>query len=63
MYVGVLVSLVGLALWGGTWPLYLAVPVTVLILNSVHIPREERLLREVFGEQYLTYRKEVRRWL
>ena len=63
MYVGVLVSLVGLALWGGTWPLYLAVPVTVLILNYVHIPREERLLREVFGEQYLTYRKEVRRWL
>ena len=51
MYVGVLVSLVGLALWGGTWPLYLAVPVTVLILNSVHIPREERLLREVFGER------------
>lgn len=63
MYVGVVVSLVGLALWVGTWPLYLTVPVTVLILNFVHIPREERLLREVFGEQYLTYRKEVRRWL
>ena len=63
MYVGVVVSLVGLALWVGTWPLYLTVPVTVRILNFVHIPREERLLREVFGEQYLTYRKEVRRWL
>jgi protein-S-isoprenylcysteine O-methyltransferase Ste14 len=63
MYVGVVVSLVGLALWVGTWPFYLAVPVTVLILNSVHIPREERLLHEVFGEQYRAYSKEVRRWL
>ena len=63
MYVGVVVSLVGLALWVGTWPLYLAVPVTVLILNYVHIPREERLLREVFGEQYRAYSTEVRRWL
>lgn len=63
MYVGVVVSLVGLALWIGTWPFYLAVPVTVLILNYVHIPREERLLREVFGEQYRAYCQEVRRWL
>jgi protein-S-isoprenylcysteine O-methyltransferase Ste14 len=63
MYVGVLVSLVGLALWVGSWPFYIAVPVTVLILNSGHIPREERLLREVFGERYRVYSTEVRRWL
>jgi protein-S-isoprenylcysteine O-methyltransferase Ste14 len=63
MYVGVVVSLVGLALWVGTWPFYLAVLVTVLILNYLHIPREERLLHEVFGEQYRVYCMEVRRWL
>ncbi len=63
MYVGVVVSLVGLALWGGTWPLYMAVPVTILFINFFHIPREERMLREAFGERYLTYCKEVRRWL
>ena len=63
MYVGVVVSLVGLALWIGTWPFYLAVPLTCLILNVVHIPREERLLREMFGERYRAYSKEVRRWL
>ncbi|NOU12294.1 MAG: isoprenylcysteine carboxylmethyltransferase family protein [Nitrospira sp.] len=63
MYVGVLVFLVGLALWIGTWPLHLAVPLTYLILNVVHIPREERLLQELFGERYLTYCREVRRWL
>ena len=63
MYVGVVVSLVGLALWVGTWPFYMAVPVTILFINFFHIPCEERLLREAFGEQYLTYCREVRRWL
>ena len=63
MYVGVVVFLVGLAVWIGTWPFYLAVPVTFLLLNFCHVPREERLLRELFGERYLAYSKEVRRWL
>lgn len=40
MYVGVVVYLVGLALWIGTWPFYMAVPVAFLFLNFFHIPRE-----------------------
>ena len=63
MYVGVVVFLVGLALWVGTWPFYMAAPVTFLFLNFFHIPREERMLRELFGERYLAYSQEVRRWL
>lgn len=63
MYVGVVVYLVGLALWIGTWPFYMAVPVAFLFLNFFHIPREERMLREVFGERYLAYSETVRRWL
>ena len=63
MYVGVMTFLVGLALWVGTWPFYMAVPVAFLFLNFFHIPREERMLRDVFGKRYLAYSKEVRRWL
>lgn len=63
MYVGVLLFLVGLAVWIGSWPFYMAAPVAFLLLNFFHIPREERLLRDVFGERYLAYSKEVRRWL
>jgi protein-S-isoprenylcysteine O-methyltransferase Ste14 len=63
MYIGVLVSLLGLALWIGTVPLYVAVPFTFMTFNFFHIPREEQRLRESFGERYLTYSKEVRRWL
>ncbi|OQW61837.1 MAG: hypothetical protein A4S17_09150 [Proteobacteria bacterium HN_bin10] len=63
MYVGVMTFLVGLALWVGTWPFYAATAMTFLFLNFFHIPREERMLRESFGPRYLTYSKEVRRWL
>lgn len=63
MYVGVIVSLLGLALWVGTCPFYMTAPVTFLFLNFFHIPREEGMLRELFGERYLAYSKEVRRWL
>ena len=63
MYIGVLVSLLGLALWIGTVPLYVAVPFTFMTFNFFHIPREEQRLRESFGERYLTYSKGVRQWL
>lgn len=63
MYVGVVVFLVGLALWIGTWPFYMTVLVAFLFLNFLHIPREECMLREVFGERYLAYSKKVGRWL
>ena len=63
MYVGVLASVLGLALWIGTVPMYVAVPVTILLFSLFHIPREERMLRESFGERYLAYSKDVRRWL
>ncbi len=63
MYVGVLVSLLGVALWVGTAPMYLALLFTFLVFNFFHIPREEQMLRESFGERYLAYSKEVRRWL
>ncbi len=41
----------------------MAIPVTFLFLNFFHLPGEERLLRESFGERYLAYSREVRRWL
>jgi protein-S-isoprenylcysteine O-methyltransferase Ste14 len=63
MYLGVIVFLLGLALWVGTWPFYTAAPATFLFLNVFHIPREEGMLRELFGERYLAYSREVHRWL
>lgn len=63
MYVGVISSLAGVALWFGTLPIFLAVPVAFAFLNFFHVPHEERMLRRIFGDRYLAYSKEVRRWL
>ncbi len=63
MYVGVLVSLLGVALWVGTVPMYVALFFTFFVFHFFHIPHEEQMLRESFGERYLTYSKGVRQWL
>lgn len=63
MYVGIVVFLSGIALWIGTLPMHMTVPFAFMFLNFFHIPREEQMLRELFGERYLSYSKKIRRWL
>jgi protein-S-isoprenylcysteine O-methyltransferase Ste14 len=62
MYVGMVAALLGAAVWVGTLPLYVAVVVFFCIFNFVIIPFEEGKLDRIFGEQYASYRKKVRRW-
>lgn len=62
-YVGILALQVGLAfLVNNAWMLALAIPV-FLYLNVAVIPREERYLERKFGQAYVQYKAEVRRWL
>jgi protein-S-isoprenylcysteine O-methyltransferase Ste14 len=63
MYMGVLVSLTGLAVLVGTLPMFMTVPTAFLCFHFFHIPHEERMLRESFGERYLAYSNAVRRWV
>jgi protein-S-isoprenylcysteine O-methyltransferase Ste14 len=63
MYVGLTVAYVGEAfLLRQIWPLVL-LPLVVAYVNWVVIPVEQAKLTEVFGEQYVRYRAQVRRWL
>lgn len=63
MYVGALTMCFGLALWIGTWPFFLIPFVLFILLHFVFIPWEEKLMAELFKEQYNEYVKRHRRWL
>ena len=61
---------VGFALWtfavailtNSVWVL-LAVPIGVILTDRIVITREERYLARKFGEEYLSYKRRVRRWI
>lgn len=63
MYLGMACAYAGAALAAGAlWSLAL-LPLVLLIVDRVIIPREEAHLAASFGEEYERYRGRVRRWL
>jgi protein-S-isoprenylcysteine O-methyltransferase Ste14 len=63
MYMGLVLILVGVATMLGSLTPWLPIPLFVWILQANFIHGEERFLEELFGQQYLTYKNRVRRWL
>jgi len=63
MYLGLVLSLIGVAILLGSLSAWLPVPIFVWILQTQFINGEERFLEEIFGARYLEYQKRVRRWL
>lgn len=63
MYVGFALWTLGLAvLIDSAWML-LAVPIGLVLIDRIVITREERYLERKFGEEYLNYKRRVRRWI
>ncbi len=63
MYVSLAVLYSGIACWvNSLWVLSLVVPVLIVVDQGV-IRREERYLERKFGDEYLRYKSEVRRWI
>ena len=63
MYLGMLLVLIGWGAYLGNAAAWLALPLSVLLLNTLQIKPEERLLRQRFGDAYARYAARVRRWL
>ncbi|TYC58218.1 isoprenylcysteine carboxylmethyltransferase family protein [Marinobacter sp. BW6] len=63
MYLGFLLVLVGWALFLGSVLSMLFLAAFVSYMNRFQIIPEERFMGEKFGESYLRYSREVRRWL
>lgn len=56
------VYLGGVVMLNSLWPLML-LPITIWVIRTQIIAREEAYLERKFGATYLDYKKRVRRWL
>jgi protein-S-isoprenylcysteine O-methyltransferase Ste14 len=63
MYLGLFAICVGVATLLGTLAAFLPVPVFIWLIQAHFVKGEERFLESIFGEQYLAYKRSVRRWL
>jgi len=63
MYLAMLLLLGGVAWLLGSMTAFLPVPLMYLVLRYRVINMEEGMLEEAFGEEYLEYKRKVRRWL
>jgi len=63
MYVGFALCTLALAILADSTWMLLAVPIGIFLIDRIVIVREERYLERKFGEEYLNYKRRVRRWL
>jgi protein-S-isoprenylcysteine O-methyltransferase Ste14 len=63
MYLGLIALLIGAALLFGSVGSLIPIPFFVLIIEFGFIRGEERFLQHIFGDEYLSYKGKVRRWL
>lgn len=63
MYLGMLLVLIGAGIWLGNILSLLLAPVFVWTMTRWYIVREEQLMESRFGDQYRSYRRQVRRWI
>lgn len=63
MYIGFALCTLGLAILVDSAWMLLAVPIGLVLIDRIVITREERYLERKFGEEYLNYKRRVRRWI
>lgn len=63
MYIGFALWTLGIAVLVDSVWMLLAVPIGVVLIDRLVIMREERYLERKFGEEYLSYKQRVRRWI
>jgi protein-S-isoprenylcysteine O-methyltransferase Ste14 len=63
MYLSLVVLSLGIAVWVGSWPYFLAPIAVFATANWIHIPFEEAKMRRQFGAEYDGYVGRVRRWV
>jgi protein-S-isoprenylcysteine O-methyltransferase Ste14 len=63
LYVSMIFGYLSAAVWIGSTPSLLLLPVAIFVLHRYVIRREEAYLTRRFGDDYRAYMTRVRRWL
>ena len=63
MYLGTVLILLGIAIYFGKVTLFFAPLAYIITTNIFTISLEEKILKKTFGEEYLNYKKGVRKWI
>lgn len=62
VYLSVIMMALGLAMFLGSLILFIFPPILFIVFYRFLIRWEEKKLEETFGEEYLDYKRNVRRW-
>ena len=63
MYLSIAIFLVAFAIYLENATALLVIPLFIWSINYLQIQPEEQMLEQKFGEEYLAYKKAVRRWV
>jgi len=63
MYVGMALTYAGVAIFVNSLSALVLLPVVLAIIQTQVVAKEEAYLERTFGNDYATYKNEVRRWL
>ena len=63
MYLGMQLIIIAVVFKFGNYFGFIALPFFILYITQFQIKPEEHIIEGVFGEEYVNYKKKVRRWL
>lgn len=63
MYLGMFITLLGVAILLGTAPVFVSAVLFFALMNFIFVPFEETKMLRQFGADYEAYKKDVRRWI
>ena len=63
MYLGMVLILAGVAILLGSFTPYVGPVVFTVIMEKVFIEVEEKMIEDIFQEEYLQYKNKVRKWI
>lgn len=63
IYLGMLAILLGVSVFLGAVSTFLFPVLFYLVIRLTFIPMEEQKMERIFGDDYLRYRRKVRRWI